>query len=147
QVTLFAGYAYAHLLNRFLSNRAQAIVHMGLIAMAILLMLPTIAPAASWKPLDSSHPTGRILLLLAATVGLPYFVLSTTGPLVQAWFARTWPGQSPYRLYALSNLGSLAALVTYPFVFEPAFRSDTQAGLWTAAFGVFAILCAASAAW
>jgi hypothetical protein len=147
QIVLFGGYAYAHLLTKYLSHRAQAIVHLSLMAVAILLMLPTIAPAVSWKPLDGSNPTGRILLLLAAKVGLPYFVLSTTGPLVQAWFARTWPERSPYRLYALSNIGSLAALVTYPFVFEPAFASDTQAGLWTGAFGLFAVLCGLSAAW
>jgi hypothetical protein len=147
QVALFGGYTYAHLLTRYLSPKGQGIVHLSVMALAIAIMLPSIAPAASWKPTDASHPTGRILLLLSATVGLPYFVLSTTGPLVQAWFARTWPGRSPYRLYALSNIGSLAALVTYPFVFEPAFGSDTQAGLWTAAFGIFAVLCGASALW
>jgi spermidine synthase len=147
QVVLFGGYTYAHLLTRYLSPKGQGIVHLSLMALAIAIMLPSIAPAATWKPEGASHPTGRILLLLSATVGLPYFVLSTTGPLVQAWFARTWPGRSPYRLYALSNIGSLAALVTYPFVFEPAFGSDTQAGLWTAAFGLFAVLCGVSALW
>jgi hypothetical protein len=147
QVALFGGYTYAHLLTRYLSPKGQGIVHLSLMALAIAIMFPSVAPAATWKPIDASHPTGRILLLLSATVGLPYFVLSTTGPLVQAWFARTWPGRSPYRLYALSNIGSLAALVTYPFVFEPAFASDTQAGLWTAAFGLFAVLCGASALW
>ena len=109
QLVLFCGYAYAHLLTRFLSHFAQGVVHSLLIVVAIAMMVPSIAPPDTWKPLDASHPTGRILLLLAATVGLPYFVLSTTGPLVQAWFARTWPEKSPYRLYALSNLGSLAA--------------------------------------
>jgi len=147
QLVLFGGYTYAHLLTRYLPPRGQGIVHLSLMGLAIAMMLPSIAPAATWKPTDASHPTSRILLLLAATVGLPYFVLSTTGPLVQAWFAKTWPGRSPYRLYALSNIGSLAALVTYPFVFEPAFGSDMQAGLWTAAFGLFAILCAVSALW
>jgi hypothetical protein len=147
QLVLFGGYAYAHLLSRFLSHRAQAVVHITLIGVAVVLMLPSIAPDVHWKPVDASHSTARILLLLSATVGLPYFVLSTTGPLVQAWFAHTWPGKSPYRLYALSNVGSLAALVTYPFLFEPAFGSDTQAGLWTAAFGLFAALCGLSAAW
>jgi hypothetical protein len=147
QLTLFGGYAYAHLLTHWFSHRGQGIVHLSMIALALALALPTIAPATSWKPLDPSHPTGRILWLLAATVGVPYFLLSTTGPLVQAWFARTWPGRSPYRLYALSNAGSLAALVTFPFVFEPAFASDTQAGMWTAAFGLFAALCGACAVW
>lgn len=147
QLTLFGGYAYAHILTRFFSPRKQGVVHLSLIALALALALPTIAPSVSWKPLDPSHPTGRILWLLAATVGMPYFLLSTTGPLVQAWFARAWPGRSPYRLYALSNAGSLAALVTFPFVFEPAFASDTQAGMWTAAFGLFAALCGACAVW
>jgi len=147
QLTLFGGYMYAHLLTRFFSHRWQGIVHLSLLAAAVVMSLPTIAPATSWKPLDPSHPTGRILWLLAATVGVPYFLLSTTGPLVQAWFARTWPGRSPYRLYALSNVGSLAALLTFPFVFEPTFASDTQAGMWTAAFGLFAVLCGLCAVW
>jgi hypothetical protein len=147
QLVLFCGYAYAHLLHRYLSHLAQGVVHLLLIVAAIAVTVPSIAPSVSWKPLDSSHPTGRILLLLAATVGVPYFVLSTTGPLVQAWFARSFPGRSPYRLYALSNIGSLAALLTYPFLFEPAFGVDTQAGLWTCAFGLFAVLCGLCAAW
>ncbi|HEY2826684.1 MAG TPA: hypothetical protein VGJ04_03710, partial [Pirellulales bacterium] len=140
QLTLFGGYAYAHLLTRFFAHRWQAVIHLSLLAVAVALALPSVAPSTGWKPLDPSNPTGRILLLLAATVGIPYFVLSTTGPLVQAWFAQTWPGRSPYRLYALSNVGSLAALLTFPFVFEPAFASDIQAELWTAAFGLFALL-------
>jgi hypothetical protein len=147
QLVLFAGYLYAHLLTRFLSPRQQGVIHLSLMSLAILLIFPTVAPADSWKPLDSSHPTARILALLGMTVGLPYFVLSTTGPLVQAWFARTWPNRSPYRLYALSNVGSLAALITYPFLFEPAFASDAQAGLWTWGFGLFAVLCGLCAAW
>jgi hypothetical protein len=147
QLVLFAGYLYAHLLTRFFSPRAQGVIHLSLMALALAVIFPTVAPDSVWKPLDSSHPTARILALLSMTVGLPYFVLSTTGPLVQAWFARTWPNRSPYRLYALSNVGSLAALVTYPFLFEPAFASDAQAGLWTWAFGLFAALCGLCAAW
>ncbi len=147
QLVLFGGYAYAYLLTRFLTPRMQGVVHLSLLVIAAALTWPSIAPAVSWKPIDSSHPTGRILGLLALTVGLPYFVLSTTGPLVQAWFARAWPQRSPYRLYALSNVGSLGALITYPFLFEPAFGSDTQAGLWTMAFALFAILCGVGAVW
>jgi hypothetical protein len=147
QLVLFGGYLYAHLLTRFFSPQAQGIVHLALMVFALIIMFPTVAPADSWKPLNSGHPTARILALLSLTVGLPYFVLSTTGPLVQAWFARAWPSKSPYRLYALSNIGSLAALVTYPFVFEPAFASDRQAGLWTYSFAIFAVLCGLCAAW
>ena len=74
------------------------------------------------------------------TVGLPYFVLSTTSPLVQVWFSRSYPGRSPYRLYALSNFGSLAALLSYPFLFEPAFDLPRQSWLWSAAFVGYVLL-------
>ncbi len=147
QLVLFGGYAYAHLLTRFFAPRTQGLIHLLLLALAAALTFPSISPDVGWKPIDSSHPTGRILGLLAVSVGLPYFVLSTTGPLVQAWFARAWPERSPYRLYALSNLGSLGALITYPFLFEPAFGSDTQAGMWTVAFALFAVLCGVCAIW
>jgi len=141
QVTLFAGYAYAHGMSKWLSAKAQVVVHLALLGTAIVAMLPTIAPSPTWKPTTSGDPTGRILLLLAATVGLPYFMLSTTGPLLQAWFARVWPTRSPYRLYALSNFGSLVALLTFPFVFVPAFTSDTQATMWSIGFALFVLLC------
>lgn len=141
QVALFTGYAYAHLLIHRCSPRSQLIVHAGLI-FAALLVLP-ITLAGSWKPQGSAEPTLRIVLLLAANVGLPFFVLSSTGPLLQAWFGRSNSGSSPYRLYALSNAGSLLALVTYPFLFEPAFATPMQAGMWSWAFGLFALCCTA----
>ena len=81
-------------------------------------------------------------MLLLVTVGLPYFVLSTTSPLVQVWFSRTYPGRSPYRLYALSNFGSLVALLSYPFLFEPAFDLPRQSWLWSAGFVGYVLLCA-----
>ena len=86
-------------------------------------------------------------MLLLVTVGLPYFVLSTTSPLVQVWFSRSYPGRSPYRLYALSNFGSLAALLSYPFVFEPAFDLPRQSWLWSGAFAGYVLLCGLCAAW
>src|SRR3954447_24838467 len=140
QALLFGGYAYAHLSERYLGPRVQGAVHLGLILVA-LAALP-ILPGLGWKPLDGSDPTWRILGLLTASVGLPYFLLSSTGPLVQAWFGRAYSGTSPYRLYALSNVGSLAALISYPFLFEPAFGVDTQARLWSWAFVVFSASCA-----
>ncbi|HRP03552.1 MAG TPA: hypothetical protein PLV87_01440, partial [Opitutaceae bacterium] len=85
------------------------------------------------------------LLLLTTTIGLPYFVLSATGPLIQRWFSLTFPGKSPYRLYALSNAGSLLALLSYPLVFEPAFSRKTQAWIWSASLAAFALLCIACA--
>ena len=82
-----------------------------------------------------------ILLLLAACVGLPYFALSSTGPLLQKWFSRCQPDASAWRLYALSNAGSLLALVTFPFVMEPLVSSPGQTVLWSSAFLVFAGCC------
>ena len=147
QIVLFGGYAYSHLVAVRLPPRGQAVAQIVLLLAAICLL--PIAPSDSWKPTDSSAPTGRILLLLAATVGLPYFVLSTTSPLIQSWFSRSFPGRTPYRLYALSNFGSLAALLTYPFVFEPAFDVVTQSRLWSWCFPVYAVLTGlcAVAAW
>src|SRR5438876_6470680 len=115
QLVLLGGYAYAHLSARLLKPRLQVLLHLALLV-AALFFLPII-PAAAWKPPSPAEPAWRILQLLFACVGLPYFVLSTTGPLMQEWFRRLRPGASPYRLYALSNLGSLLALISYPFAF------------------------------
>jgi hypothetical protein len=128
QVLLLGGYAYAHFSSRWLKARSQAALHLGLLA-AALVVLPII-PGNSWKPHGGGNPTLQILALLTVTLGLPYFVLSSTGPLLQHWFSRTNPGRSPYRLYALSNIGSLLALVTYPVYFETHFTRKAQAGLW-----------------
>src|SRR4051794_35817521 len=105
QLALLAGYTYAHLISRWLKPRSQALVHLCLL-LAALAVLP-ITPADFWKPHGQDNPTWRILLLLTATIGLPYLVLSSTGPLLQQWFCRAHPTGSPYRLYALSNAGSL----------------------------------------
>jgi SAM-dependent methyltransferase len=137
QIVLFAGYAYAHLLTK-LQRRTQFIVH-GILVIAALICLP-ISPSDSWKPAGDEDPVGRILLLLLGTVGLPYFVLSSTSPLSQVWFTRSLPGQQPWRLYALSNLGSLAALLTYPFIIEPALDVTQQTWWWSGGFAVFALL-------
>jgi len=138
QTLLFAGYAYAHF-SQSLRPKAQAILHVALLLAAICVY--PILPGQNWKPPDGLDPAGRILLLLSASVGLPYFVLSATGPLVQAWFARDYPGRSPYRLYSLSNVGSLLALLTYPFLIEPAFALGSQALYWEIGFVVFGLLC------
>ena len=92
--------------------------------------------SASWKPAGGEDPTLRIFGLLGATIGLPYFLLSTTGPLVQAWFVRerAAPGTTPYRLYALSNLGSMLALLSYPVLVEPYLATQTQGYGWSAGY-------------
>jgi len=143
QVTLFAGYIYAHLTTQYLSPRWQAGLHIVLLLVAALLL--PIAPDDTWKPDGSSSPAFRIVALLTMCVGLPYFILSSTGPLLQRWFSLQAPGASPYRLYALSNIGSLLALVSFPFAFEPILASPMQASIWSWGFRVFAIFCAVCA--
>ena len=143
QVLLLLGYLYTHWIVRFLSPRGQSLLHICLLA-AALLLLP-LSPSPDWRPTGAENPTGRILLLLAATIGLPYFVLSTTGPLIQAWFARERPGTVPYRLFALSNLGSLLALLAYPGAVEPVLPTRWQSYVWSGLFVCFALLCSALA--
>lgn len=140
QAALLAGYGYTHGVVKRLRPERQWVLHAALLALA-LAVLP-ILPDPKWKPVSPEMPAARILALLAVTVGLPYFLLSTTAPLVQAWFARAFPDRSPYRLYALSNLGSMLALLSYPTLFEPALTLRQQAWGWSGAFALFAVLCA-----
>ncbi len=143
QVALLAGYAYADFTTRRLTPRAQATLHIALLA-ASLAVLPII-PDAGWKPAGDEDPGLRILGLLVLTIGPPYFLLATTGPLVQAWFARTFPRGTVYRLFALSNLASMLALIAYPFAFEPWITTAAQAQSWSIGYASFALLCMASA--
>ena len=140
QTLLLAGYAYAHAAEARLRPRAQAIVHTALLV-AALAALP-IAPGERWKPTGGEEPISAILLALAATVGLPYLLLASTSPLLQAWFARARPGADPYRLFAVSNFASLLALVGYPLVVEPFFGNREQVLWWSWLFAAFAVLCA-----
>jgi hypothetical protein len=139
QTLLLGGYAYAHFLTTRLTPRRQALVH-GVMLLLALASLPVI-PGATWKPYAGAEPVTSILLLLTACVGLPYLVLSATGPLLQRWFTLAHPGVPPYRLYSLSNFGSLLALVGYPFVLEPWLPRSVQGYGWSVAFALFAGLC------
>jgi hypothetical protein len=140
QILLLAGYAYAHWLGSLRSTRLQVSIHLVLLAFS-LFFLPIGPRSDIWKPASSSDPSGRILLLLAATVGGPYLLLSATGPLLQRWFSLSHTNESPWRLYALSNVGSFLALFSYPFVLEPFLRLNTQVWIWSALYIVFATLC------
>lgn len=143
QAGLLAGYAYAHGLTRLLSPRRQVLAHLGVLALA--LVFARIIPADTWQPANGAAPTGRILLLLVSCLGLPYVALAATSPLLQAWFNQAYPGLSPYRLYSLSNAGSLLALVAFPFVFEPHLSRQVQAAGWKwglVGFVVCVALCA-----
>jgi hypothetical protein len=144
QLVLLMGYAYAHWLAGRMTPRRQIAIH-GVLLAASLAFLP-IVPDASWKPAGGDNPVVPILALLFATIGLPYFLLSSTSPLVQAWFARAFPGSSPYRLFALSNFASMLALLGYPFLFEPWFSSKEASTWWSAAYVLF-VACCAGLAW
>ncbi|WP_414662144.1 spermidine synthase [Horticoccus sp. 23ND18S-11] len=139
QTVLLGGYAYAHFSSTRLTPRRQVIVHFILLALSLALL--PITPSESWKAHVGGDPNVRILLLLMATIGLPYFVLSSTGPLMQQWFSQTNPGVSPYRLYALSNVGSLLALLSYPIYFEVKFPRHTQAAMWSGGLALFVVFC------
>jgi hypothetical protein len=144
QSLLLAGYAYAHFLTSRRISRVQSWIHIALLAIS-LVFLPLLPKAELWKPSSGDDPTLGILFLLAATVGVPYLLLSSTGPLLQKWFTISRPGESPWRLYALSNLGSFLALLTYPFLIEPWLRLRTQGFIWSGLYLVFAALCALTA--
>jgi hypothetical protein len=142
QSILLAGYAYADWTTR-LGARRQALLHVVLLV-AALACLPILA-SSTWKPQGDEAPILRILLLLGATIGLPYFLLSTTTPLLQAWYWRRFRSVVPYRLFALSNLASLLALLGFPVLFEPAFDLKSLAWGWSFLFAGFALLCAGTA--
>jgi hypothetical protein len=143
QTALLVGYAYAHLISSRLRLRGQVAMHGALLALSCAFL--PIIPQARWQPAATDEPTMRILALLAATVGMPYVVLAATGPLLQRWFMQTRRGEMPYRFYALSNAGSLLALVAYPFGLEPLAARSTQAWLWSGGMAAFALLCGACA--
>ncbi|HEY7585505.1 MAG TPA: fused MFS/spermidine synthase [Candidatus Deferrimicrobiaceae bacterium] len=143
QAVLLLGYFYADAAIGFLKPKAQVLLHVSLLG-ACLFLLP-IVPDGGWKPSPSQDPTFRIIALLAATVGLPYLMLSTTSPLLQAWYVRTYRGAMPYRFFALSNAGSMIALVSYPVAVEPFLPVRLQAQAWSWAFLAFCLLCAAVA--
>jgi hypothetical protein len=143
QATLLAGYLYAHWSTRWLRPKRQALLHIALLAVSLALL--PILPSPSWKPSHAGDPSLRILLLLTVTIGLPYILLSTTSPLLQAWYVAAKPGAIPYRLFALSNVGALLALLSYPVLVEPNLSAHGQAYGWSGIYVVFALACAAIA--
>ena len=143
QVVLLLGYLYAHLLTRRLMVRMQGWLHASLLA-ASLLILP-ILPKDSWKPTGPEHPALHILWVLVLTVGLPFFLLSSTSPLLQAWLASARKDSGVYRFYALSNAGSLLGLLSYPTLVEPRLSTLRQSWSWSIAYAAFAVACGAIA--
>jgi hypothetical protein len=145
QTALLLGYVYAHAATTWLGLRRQAAVHLGVLLLPVLAL--PIAVPASWVPPAEANPVPWLLGLLLVSVGLPFFVVASTAPLLQKWFTATGhpSAQDPYYLYAASNLGSLLALLGYPFLVEPRWRLQHQSWLWTGAYGVLVILLAACA--
>jgi hypothetical protein len=143
QVLLLLGYTYSHLITRHLAPRQQTRLHIALLLVS-LLFLPII-PNVAFKPAADTDAALRILMLLTATIGLPYFLLSTTGPLLQKWVAPHFPEKTVYRLFALSNFGSLIGLLAFPFAIEPFATSRTQSLVWSGAYAIFVLTCAFSA--
>lgn len=147
QLALLGGYAYSDFSNRALKHKTQSTIHIVLL-LASLVALPIMA-AACWKPVGNEDPLWRILGLLLVTIGLPYFMLSTTAPLIQSWFAREHADPRTavrvYRFFALSNLGAILGLLAYPFAIEMWVSTRTQAVGWSAGYALFALLCIGSA--
>jgi hypothetical protein len=142
QVALLGGYAYAHLISR-LGPRRRVGAHLGILALTFFWLPVTVDPA--WKPDGGYGPAFRILGLLATSIGAPYFALSATAPLLQSWAVSVAAQRHPYRLYALSNAGSLAALLTYPVLVEPWLSTGQQLRIWSVLYALYGALTFAAA--
>jgi hypothetical protein len=152
QILLLAGYSYAHVLSTRLTMKSQARLHLALllISLAVLAMMAyrwpsPITPGGFWKPAPNGSPVWQVICVLLAGVGFPFFILSSTGPLLQVWFSRTQE-KSPYRFYALSNAGSMLGLLSYPFLVERFLRLRTQAWVWSISYCLF-LLAYGACAW
>lgn len=145
QTALVGGYALVHFATRHLTPHGRTVAFVA-VAAAAALLLP-ILPRDVWKPRPTDDPVLSMLLMLAACVGGPYLALSMTGPMVQEWHHRAVTGGSPYRLYALSNLGSLLGLITYPLAVEPALDLRAQSRLWSCCYIAYVGLAAVCAWW
>jgi hypothetical protein len=145
QVVLTAGYAYSYLLLGRLRSRWQGVVQLVMLGISLLLLLlaafawpSPLTPDASWRTLGGGQPLLDILRILAVVIGVQFLLLAANSTLMQAWFHRDYPEPTPYRLYALSNTGSLLALISYPILFEPNLTLRTQAYFWTIGYVLFA---------
>jgi len=139
QAVLLLGYVYAHFLGTRLPLKLQIVVHIGVLAVAFVFL--PVAVGAAWREPPETMPMLWLMGLLAVSVGLPFFALSATSPLLQRWFGESGheAARDPYFLYGASNLGSLLALVAYPLLLEPSLALAEQSRLWTLAYVVLAI--------
>ena len=147
QTALLAGYGYTHTASTRLPLRRQILMHGILLLLPFLFLLPEPYNITKWVPPAGSNPIFATLLLLTIVVGIPFFVVSTSAPLLQKWFANTGhpAAKDPYFLYGASNLGSLLSLICYPFLIEPWIPLSSQAYVWLGLYVIFAGLVVASA--
>jgi len=148
QILLLAGYAYAHGVTRWLGTRRSGAAYVAVLVLPLLALPFAIGPDAQ-PPADGGNPIGWLLLVLAKSIGLPFFALAATAPILQRWFSDTDhpAAKDPYFLYAASNAGSLIALIAYPLVIEPTLRLRLQNQLWAIGYGEFVLAaCIAVAA-
>lgn len=143
QVMLLAGYLYSFLITRHLSRKAQSAIHATLLILSVATV--TLKPRMEWVNPAGVNPALSILVVLLASIGLPYFLLATTSPLMQAWLAKSAGTAFPYWLFALSNAASLLALLAYPVAFEPLLPQSAQFHWWWIAY-VFLVILACAAA-
>jgi hypothetical protein len=143
QVALLAGYIYAHLLISHVRPRGQILIHLAMLCVSLCLL--PVTPGQELRVMKDTDPLLHLLIILTTSVGLPYFQLSTTSPLLQSWYASAYRKALPYRLFALSNLASLLGLIAYPFFIEPRFTLSAQSAGWSSAYAVFAAACAIAA--
>lgn len=148
QILLLAGYAYSHLISLGLPSQIQVRLHLALLAASLLVVIVTsflwpsaITPSESLAAHNTAYPTRNVALIILLAAGLPFFVLSSTAPLLQQWFARSIAGASAYRLYSISNLGSLLGLLAFPFLLEPNLHLRTQGIAWSILFCAFVAAC------
>jgi hypothetical protein len=148
ELLLLAGYLYSHFVSEHLTPKGQARVHLALLAITLLLILvlslawpSAITPGPGWKPVSTEHPVRDVILITLLATGLPFFVLSTTGPLLQRWYTRLGGDVRTYRLYSVSNLGSLLGLLTFPLLLEPLLRLKVHGILWSGLFALFCMGC------
>lgn len=148
QVLLLAGYTYSHLICLRLPSRLQVRLHVALLCVSLLGIIlasvfwpSAVTPTPSLSRLTGGNPALKVALIILSAAGFPFFVLSTTAPLLQRWLSRTAARAGAYRLYSVSNLGSLLGLLTFPFLLEPTLPLRTQGILWSALFAIFAVSC------
>jgi hypothetical protein len=149
QSALLAGYAYAHLLTRYVPGRASIVIHLALM-IAAFFALPLVI-VTGWGRPPTSGQAFWLLGLFAASIGLPFFALAANGPLLQAWFARSdhRAAKDPYFLYAASNVGSFFALISYPILIEPIIPLSNETRLWSIGFTILIVLigCCGTLLW